>query len=170
MVQYKISLDDEEVHGAFSRQDALAVLVEKVVNAILEKQFEEQLGAKRYRRTVSRRGYRNGVRTRRMTTRVGTLTLRVPQARHGAFPTELFSRYQRVEVAHRRVHWTTGRRPAEMLLGSRHSLRRFALWRYYSTPRRAVRGRAAWGDRPPAAAHGAAGGRARCRSVLPPCV
>lgn len=99
MAQYKISLDDKEIHGLFSRQDALAILVEKVVNAILENQFEEQLGAKRYERTISRRGYRNGVRTRRMTTRVGTLTLRVPQTRNGKFSTELFSRYQRSEQA-----------------------------------------------------------------------
>src|SRR5690606_30186248 len=99
MAHYKISLDDREVHGLLSHQDALAVLVETVVNAILKKQFAEQVGAARYQRTLSRRGYRNGVRTRRMTIRVGTLTLRVPQTRNGAFSTELFSRYQRSEQA-----------------------------------------------------------------------
>ena len=34
-----------------------------------------------------------------MTTRVGTLTLRIPRHRNGQFSTELFARYQRSEQA-----------------------------------------------------------------------
>ena len=55
----------------------------------------EHIGAEPYERTDQRRAYRNGYRPRQLTTRVGTLTLRVPQTRGGSFSTELFRRYQR---------------------------------------------------------------------------
>lgn len=99
MAQHQIIVNDEDVQGLFTQDNALARLVEKVVNVILKMQFEEQLGAKRYERTVKRRAYRNGTRLRKMTTRVGQLTLQVPQTRNGHFSTDLFSRYQRSEQA-----------------------------------------------------------------------
>jgi putative transposase len=65
-----------------------------------EAQVAEQLQAARYERTEERQGYRNGYKSRRLTTRVGWLTLRVPQVREeGVFSTELFARYQRSEQA-----------------------------------------------------------------------
>jgi putative transposase len=45
------------------------------------------------------RGYRNGFKPRTMTTRVGRLTLSVPQVRDGKFSPELYSRFQRSEQA-----------------------------------------------------------------------
>jgi putative transposase len=66
---------------------------------VLEAQVSEQLQAGRYERTDERQGYRNGYKSRQLTTRVGTLTLRVPQEREGGFSTELFARYQRSEQA-----------------------------------------------------------------------
>lgn len=54
----------------------------------------EQLGAERYERTDARQGYRNGSYPHQLTTRVGTITLRVPRTRNGQFSTELFARYQ----------------------------------------------------------------------------
>jgi len=63
-------------------------------------QSEEQLKAKPYERTDQRTGYRNGFYDRGLTTRVGTLDLRVPRHRDGnKFSTELFGRYQRSEQA-----------------------------------------------------------------------
>ena len=49
--------------------------------------------------TSDRTGYRNEYRERQLSTRVGTLVLRVPQTRDGSFSTELFRRYQRSEQA-----------------------------------------------------------------------
>jgi transposase-like protein len=46
-----------------------------------------------------RRSYRNGYKPRSLNTRVGTLTLQVPQDRDGTFSTQLFGRYQRNEKA-----------------------------------------------------------------------
>ena len=43
--------------------------------------------------------YRNGYRARQLYTRVGPVTLQVPQTRDGSFSTEIFKRYQRSEQA-----------------------------------------------------------------------
>ena len=60
----------------------------------------EHIGAERYKHTdEQRQGYRNGSRVRTLSTRVGPLTLRVPQTRDGRFSSELFKRYQRNEQA-----------------------------------------------------------------------
>jgi len=74
-------------------------IVERAVQAILEEEMTAHLGAGRYERGGGRTGYRNGSRPRALSTRVGTLELRVPQDRDGTFSTELFARYQRSEQA-----------------------------------------------------------------------
>ena len=99
MAPLQITVDPDVVQGLFQGDDGLARLVESVVNQILTAQVAEQLGAGRYERTEGRQGYRNGTRERTMRTRVGTLTLEVPQVRDGVFSTELFARYQRSEQA-----------------------------------------------------------------------
>ena len=102
MTAYQITIDDEALHGLLSgtaNESGLKTLLEQVLNQVLEAQVSEQIGATRYERTEERQGYRNGVRPRRLTTRVGPLTLRVPQVRAGEFSTELFARYQRSEQA-----------------------------------------------------------------------
>ena len=80
-------------------EDWLRDLVERLVQELLEVEFAEQLGAKRYERTEGRRGYRNGHRERQLHTRVGTLTLRVPRDREGKFSSRLFECCQRSEKA-----------------------------------------------------------------------
>lgn len=57
----------------------------------------DHLGALPYERNVERNGYRNGYRPRTIYTRVGPVTLRVPQSRDGSFSTDIFRRYQRSE-------------------------------------------------------------------------
>ena len=74
-------------------------IVERALQAILEEEMTAHLGAGRYERGEGRTGYRNGSKPRTLTTRVGTLTLQVPQDRAGTFSTELFARYQRSEQA-----------------------------------------------------------------------
>ena len=64
---------------------------------MLQAQATEQLNAEPYERTENRQGYRNGTYPNQLTTRVGTITLRVPRHRTGKFSTELFARYQRSE-------------------------------------------------------------------------
>jgi putative transposase len=74
-------------------------IVERAVQVILDEELTAHLGAARYERGEGRTGYRNGAKSRTLTTRVGTLELRVPQDRDGTFSTELFARYQRSEQA-----------------------------------------------------------------------
>jgi len=79
--------------------EGMKKLVESVLNQVLEAQMVDHLGADRHERSNDRTGYRNGYRERQLTTRVGTLILRVPQTRDGSFSTDLFRRYQRSEQA-----------------------------------------------------------------------
>ncbi|HEX6816931.1 MAG TPA: IS256 family transposase [Ktedonobacterales bacterium] len=99
MTQYQITLNEQTLQRLFGADSQLATLVEAILNQVLDAQVSEQLGAERYERTDERQGYRNGYKPRQLTTRVGTLTLRVPQVREGTFSPELFTRYQRSEQA-----------------------------------------------------------------------
>lgn len=102
MAQYKITVDSKVLHQLFlgNSQDAgMQALLESVLNQVLDAQVTEQLGAERYERTDERKGYRNGHYSRKMTTRVGGITLHVPRLRNGKFSTDMFTRYQRSEQA-----------------------------------------------------------------------
>ena len=81
------------------RPDWLRALVAEVVQQVMEGEMDEALGAQKGERTPERLGYRSGYYTRTLVTRVGKLTLRVPQDRQGRFRTEVFERYQRSEKA-----------------------------------------------------------------------
>lgn len=102
MTQYQINLDAELLHQLFignNRDAGVAALLESVLNQVLKAQAAEQLAAEKYERTDERLGYRNGTYPHTLTTRVGSITLRVPRFRDGQFSTELFARYQRSEQA-----------------------------------------------------------------------
>jgi putative transposase len=79
--------------------DWLRDLVSEIVQQVLEGEMDETLRAEKGERTPERLGYRSGYYTRTLVTRVGKLTLRVPQDRNGRFRTEVFERYQRSEKA-----------------------------------------------------------------------
>lgn len=100
MTQYQITVSKEILHHLFSSNDeGMKELLKQVIDQILEQQRTEQISAGEYERTEERQGYRNGYKPRRLTTRVGTIIMRVPQIRNGVFSTDLFLRYQRSEQA-----------------------------------------------------------------------
>ena len=101
MAQLHITLDEATLKDLMlgNRDQAVSKLLEEVFNAILKMEATEQLGAQAYERTEERQTYRNGYRTRMLTTRVGTLTLHIPKFRDGTFSTELFRSYERSEQA-----------------------------------------------------------------------
>jgi len=80
-------------------QDFVRVALEALLQAALEAEMTEAIGAEKGERTETRLSYRSGYYGRSLITRVGTLELRVPQDRFGRFSTELFARYQRSEKA-----------------------------------------------------------------------
>jgi transposase-like protein len=102
MAQLNITLDTELLHGLFtkdSKDEAFSKLLEAILNQVLLAQSSEQLGAESYERCDDRTAYRNGLRDRGLTTRIGSITLKVPRHRNGDFSTTMFQRYQRSEQA-----------------------------------------------------------------------
>ena len=101
MAQLNITLSDEVLKELMlgNRDDAVRQLLEEVFNAVLKAEVTEQIKAKSYERTEERQTYRNGYRTRQLTTRVGTLMLHIPKLRDGSFSTQLFANYERSEQA-----------------------------------------------------------------------
>jgi transposase-like protein len=98
MAKIEITIDDEQME-AISEGRGLEALLKPVLNEILEAEMTEHVGAEPHERTDERTGRRNGHYPRELTTRVGTLELRVPRDREGNFETDLFDRYQRSEKA-----------------------------------------------------------------------
>lgn len=80
-------------------EDFLRSAVEALIQAVLEAEMTQAIGAEKGERTPARLAYRSGYYDRSLITRVGTLELRVPQDRQGRFSTQLFERYQRSEKA-----------------------------------------------------------------------
>ena len=62
-----------------NREDAFKMLVKKILDQIMPVESAEQLGAGKHERTDERQDYRNGTRTRLLTTRIGTIELAVPR-------------------------------------------------------------------------------------------
>ena len=79
--------------------DALRAMLQQLVQDVITAEFSEEIGAARYARSPERRDVRNGYRSRRFTTRVGSLELRIPRDRGGECQPSLFARYQRSEQA-----------------------------------------------------------------------
>lgn len=101
MSQVNITLNYEELVALFSkeRNESFTYLMEKVLNAILLAESEEQIGAGKHERSEERKNYRNGTRERSLVTRIGSITLRVPRHREVPFVTMIFDNYQRSEAA-----------------------------------------------------------------------
>lgn len=95
-----VALEVDEVKQALMEQkDFLVPMVQQAMQSVLELEMEECLQAGRYERSEGRMGYRSGYYRRRLVTRVGTISLRVPQDRSGHFSTQVFEQYQRSEKA-----------------------------------------------------------------------
>ena len=101
MTQVNITLSHEEVLQVLSgdRDDAFKMLVERILNAIMLAESEQQLGASMHERTEDRQDYRNGTRERILNTRFGSLVLEVPRHRNQPFHTMVFENYQRSEAS-----------------------------------------------------------------------
>ncbi|NVF10779.1 transposase, partial [Anaerococcus sp. AGMB00486] len=100
MTQLHFTINQEEIQNLINESvdDKIAKsILTKVFNELMEK--DEYLENTAYQRDPNRITYRNGYYERDYTTKIGTLTLRVPRTRDGKFSTEVFERYQRNEKA-----------------------------------------------------------------------
>ena len=75
-------------------------LLEQLLNAAMELEASEHIGARRHERSAERQGWRNGVKPRKLKTRAGELALRVPQTRNcEPYHPSMFGHWQRSERA-----------------------------------------------------------------------
>ncbi len=97
----KIAFDLEELAPLLiaNKTEGFRQIGEKILNAILEKEFEAYIGASRHERNEERRDYRNGHKERLLKTTLGELNLLRPYARSGKFETKLFENYSRIDKA-----------------------------------------------------------------------
>lgn len=102
MTQVHFTLKQEDIQKLIEESvtdDLSKNLLTTVFNQLMEEQRDQYIGVGEYERNDNRTSYRNGYYERDFTTRVGTLTLRVPRTRDGSFSPDIFERYQRNEKA-----------------------------------------------------------------------
>ena len=86
-------------HLASQGLDGLPELLRIVLNAAMQAERERHLGAGAYERSPERRGHANGYKPKTVQTRVGALTLAVPQVREGGFYPQALEKGMRSERA-----------------------------------------------------------------------
>jgi transposase-like protein len=79
--------------------DALREGVRVLAQAVMETEVSTQIGAAPYERSPERVAYRNGYRTRRWDTRVGSIELKIPKVSAGAYFPSLLEPRRRGERA-----------------------------------------------------------------------
>jgi transposase-like protein len=81
--------------------ESVRALVEEVVQALIRTEADEHFGVPWNAKGLLPRpnGYRNGLKSRELRTRMGTLKLRLPQARNGSFFPSCLERWQTSEQA-----------------------------------------------------------------------
>jgi transposase-like protein len=97
----KIEFDLQELTPLLiaDKTEAFRQIGEKILNAILQKEFEAYIGAGPHERNTQRKDYRNGYKERMLKTTLGELNLLRPYARYGRFETKLFENYSRIDKA-----------------------------------------------------------------------
>jgi putative transposase len=76
-------------------REALAL----VLQALIEAEAAQQIGASRYERSASRTTHRNGTRARLLSTKAGDVELRIPKLREGSFFPALLEPRRRIDRA-----------------------------------------------------------------------
>lgn len=102
MATINITLNQEEIQHLLLKDSsgAFRELLERTVNAFIQAESDEQLGAERYAHNVeTRTDFRNGNRFRNLVTRIGTITLCIPRHRNVPFKSMLLQEYKRGEAA-----------------------------------------------------------------------
>ena len=90
-----IRIDEERIKDHLGR--IVRGTVEDTLNALLDAEADRLCNATRYERTEVRRDMRAGSYRRKLHTRAGEVTLKVPKLRRQAFETAIIERYRRRE-------------------------------------------------------------------------
>lgn len=92
-----IEIDERKIQDHLGR--IVRGTVEETLNAMLEAEADALCGATRYERTPERRDTRAGHYARRLETKAGEVTLKVPKLRTLPFETAIIERYRRREAS-----------------------------------------------------------------------
>jgi putative transposase len=79
--------------------DVIRKGVELVLQAVIEAEATEHIGAGRYERTDRRTTQRNGSRDRLLMTKAGDVELKIPKLRKGSFFPSILERRRRIDRA-----------------------------------------------------------------------
>ncbi len=79
--------------------DLIRSSVEMVLQALIDAEATEFIGAGRHERTESRTNQRNGIRPKLLTTKAGDVELAIPKLRHGSFFPSILERRRRIDRA-----------------------------------------------------------------------
>jgi transposase-like protein len=92
-----LKIDGSEIKKYLDEQ--LLGGLQEAFESFLELEASLQAGAEKGERCESRQDYRNGYRSRKITTRVGEMVLKFPRLREVAFTSSIVQRYQRRECS-----------------------------------------------------------------------
>ena len=90
-----VKIDEERIKGHLDR--IVRGTVEETLNSLLDAEADRLVGAERYARTDERRDYRSGHYERKLHTKAGEVTLKVPKLRKQTLDTAIIERYRRRE-------------------------------------------------------------------------
>src|SRR3712207_2261143 len=93
-----IRIDEERIRDHLGR--IVRGTVEDTLNALLDAEADRLCNATRYERTEARRDTRAGSYQRKLHTRAGEVTLKVPKLRRQAFETAIIERYHSNSIEH----------------------------------------------------------------------
>lgn len=102
MTQVHFTLETEDIQSLIDqsvKDNAAKQILQTVFNQLMDEQRTDYIQATNYERSDDRRSQRNGYYERELTTRIGSLELKVPRTRDGEFAPTVFERYQRNEKA-----------------------------------------------------------------------
>lgn len=92
-----VSFDEKAMRGEL--KELVRKTVEDTLNALLEEEADDLIGAERYERTADREAYRAGHYERGLTTTSGQVTLKMPKLKGTRFATAIIERYKRREAS-----------------------------------------------------------------------
>lgn len=94
-IENVIKIDSEKVYDRLG--EMVRDTVEETLNAMLDAEADQLVGAKKYERSDSRKDTRAGTYERKLDTRAGRVNLKVPKLRKLPFETQIIERYRRRE-------------------------------------------------------------------------
>ena len=90
------SVDEESLKSDI--RELVRKTVQETLNALLDEEADEMVGAKRYEMTAAREAYRSGHYERKLVTTSGEVVLDAPKLRGATFQTAVTERYRRRET------------------------------------------------------------------------